>query len=267
MSGIITITTDFGDVYPGVMKGVIAGISGGISTIDISNFIPQGDIRRGAFVLRYASMYFPAGTTHLAVIDPGVGSDRRALVIKGDRYSFVGPDNGLLMPAARAQGPFKAYEITNLHFYTEKVSPVFHGRDVFAPAAAFIATGRPVPGLREIDDPVDLDFGTPRIEGNTILGQVIYVDNFGNVITNISGDVMEGLCHLGESLDVNGWPAQFVRTYYEGDEGEIMALEGSHGMIELAYKGGSAAAMTGLADGAGVNITLKGIAVPKRRGR
>lgn len=246
MPGIITIITDFRDVYPGIMKGVIASIAGDVRTIDITNDIAQGDIRRGAFVLMYASGYFPSGTVHLAVVDPGVGSDRRALVIRGEQCSFVGPDNGLLIPAARARGRFKVFEMTELDFYTENVSPVFHGRDVFAPAAALIASGKPVPGLREINDPVDLDFGTPRLEGDSITGRVIFVDSFGNIVTNVGGEAMKGLCYLGEALEVNSWPARFVDAYYEGEEGELIVLEGSHGMIELAYKGGSAAVMTGL---------------------
>jgi S-adenosyl-L-methionine hydrolase (adenosine-forming) len=259
MPRIITITTDFGEVYPAVMKGVIAGIAGDVRTVDITNALPPGDVRRGAFVLRYASGHFPAGTTHLAVVDPGVGSRRRALVIVGERYSFVGPDNGLLMPAARAQGKFRACEITQLDFFTKHVSPVFHGRDVFAPAAALIASGGRVPGLREIDDPVSLDFGTPKVEGNVIVGRVIFVDDFGNAVTNIGGDALRGLCHPGEPLDVNGWPATFVNTYYEGNAGELMVLAGSHGMAEIAYRGGSAASMAGLAEDSEVVITPKGV--------
>jgi S-adenosylmethionine hydrolase len=259
MARIITITTDFGEVYPAVMKGVIAGIAPETRMIDITNMLPPGDIARGAFVLRYASKYFPEGTTHLAVVDPGVGSSRRALVIIGERYNFVGPDNGLLIPAARAQGEFTAYEITVLDFFTEKVSPVFHGRDVFAPAAAMISTDRTVPVLREIDDPVNLDFGTPKIEDGAIAGRVIYVDDFGNVVTNVGGDALQGLCYLGEPLDVNGWPATFVSSYYEGKEGELMVLIGSHGMVEIAYKGGSAASMAGLTGNTEVVITPKGL--------
>lgn len=257
MPGIITITTDFGDVYPAVMKGVIAGIEGDLHIIDITNRLPQGHIRRGAFVLQYASGYFPAGTMHLAVVDPGVGSDRRALVIMGEKYSFVGPDNGLLMPAARAQGRFRAYEITAIDFFTECVSPVFHGRDVLAPAAALIASGRDVPGLQEIRDPVDLDFGVPRIEEDTITGQVIYTDDFGNVITNVGGDVIRGVCRPGEPLEVNGMSARYVSAYYEGRGDELMVLTGSHGMVEIAYRNGSAAELTGLSDDAEVFIYTK----------
>jgi S-adenosylmethionine hydrolase len=259
MPGIITITTDFGEVYPAVMKGVIAGLAPDVRTIDISNALPAGDIRRGAFVLRYASEYFPVGTAHLAVVDPGVGSDRRALVIRGERHNFTGPDNGLLIPAARAQGKFKAYEITAPDFFTKKVSPVFHGRDVFAPAAAYTAMGKLIPGLREIDDPVTLDFGTPKIKDGSIVGRVIFADSFGNVVTNIGGEALQGLCYLGEPLDVNRWPATFVNAYFEGKEGELMVLVGSHGMAEIAYKGGSAAAMAGLGADAEVVITPKGL--------
>jgi S-adenosylmethionine hydrolase len=163
------------------------------------------------------------------------------------------------MPAARAQGKFKAYEITALDFFTRKVSPVFHGRDIFAPAAGYIAAGKTIPGLKEINDPVDIDFGTPKIDRDFIIGLVIYVDDFGNAVTNIGGEALQGLCYLGESLDVNGWPATFVSTYYEGKEGELMVLVGSHGMAEIAYKGGSAAAMAGLASGAEAVITPKGL--------
>jgi S-adenosyl-L-methionine hydrolase (adenosine-forming) len=259
MPGIITVTTDFGEVYPAIMKGVIASLAPEVRAIDITNSLPAGDVRRGAFVLRYVSVCFPARTIHLAVIDPGGGSDRRALVIRGERYDFIGPDNGLLLPAARAQGEFKAYEITMLDFFTKKVSPVFHGRDVFAPAAAYIASGKPIPGLREIDDPVTLDFGTPKISEDSITGRALFVDDFGNVVTNIGGDALQGLAYLGEPLDVNGWPATFVSAYYEGKEGELMVLTGSHGMAEIAYKGGSAAAMAGLAADAEVVITPKGV--------
>jgi S-adenosyl-L-methionine hydrolase (adenosine-forming) len=131
----ITLTTDFGGVYPGIMKGVILSIFPGAVLVDIDNSIPAGNIAYGAFVLRFASKYFPPGSIHLAVVDPEVGGSRRALAIKGETSWLVGPDNGLLMPAAREQGTYIVYEITDHTFYTKNVSPVFHGRDIFAPAA------------------------------------------------------------------------------------------------------------------------------------
>jgi len=142
MPAIVTLTTDFGTVYPAIMKGVMRSINPDIEAIDVTDSIPPGNIIQGAFVLRFASVYFPPGTIHIAVVDPGVGGERRALVIKGERYTLVGPDNGLLMPAALAQGNFDVYEITDLTFFTKNVSPVFHGRDVFAPAASYLSIGK-----------------------------------------------------------------------------------------------------------------------------
>ncbi len=249
MPGIITITTDFSDLYQGIMKGVIAGVSGDIQTIDIMNSIRPGDIRQGAFSLQYACKYFPTGTVHLAVVDPGVGSNRRALLIMGERYRFVGPDNGLLMPAARSQGKFRVFEITDLHFYVDTVSPVFHGRDVFAPAAAMIVAGKIIPGLVEIFDPVDLDFGVPEIKDDGIHGRVIFVDSFGNVITNIGGDALGGLLFLGDILEINGLKATYVTTYQDGDYGNLLVLKGSHGMAEIVVNGDHASRFCGLKPG------------------
>ena len=257
MPGIVTITTDFGDIYPGIMKGIIASVSSHIRTIDITNSIPPGDISQGAFILQYASASFPRGTVHLAVVDPGVGSSRRALVILGEKYWFVGPDNGLLLPAARAQGQFRAYEITDLKFFEKAVSPVFHGRDVFAPAAAMVAAGDTVPGLEEIFDPVDLDFGVPRLEEDGIHGRVIFVDPFGNVITNIGGAALGGLLFLGDTVEINGTAATYVTTYHDGGAGDLLLLTGSHGMAEVAINGDRASEYTGLGPGDEVVISVR----------
>lgn len=257
MPGIVTITTDFGDVYPGIMKGVIACVSGHVRTIDITNSIAPGNIGQGAFILQYASASFPRGTVHLAVVDPGVGSSRRALVILGEKYWFVGPDNGLLLPAARSQGQFRAYEITDLKFYEKTVSPVFHGRDVFAPAAAMIAAGESVPGLEEIFDPVDLDLGVPILEEDGIHGEVIFIDPFGNVITNIGGMALGGLLVLGDTVEINGTAATYVTTYHDGGAGDLLLLTGSHGMVEIAVNGDRASEYCGLVPGDEIVIGVK----------
>jgi S-adenosylmethionine hydrolase len=251
----ITLTTDFGDVYPAIMKGVILSIDPDAVLVDISHSIRPGDIYSGAFILQFASRHFPAGSVHLAVVDPGVGSPRRALVIKGERHSFVGPDNGILMPAARAQGKFKAYEIADLSFYTKKVSPVFHGRDVFAPAAAFLSEGIEIPCLNEISDPVDLDFGVPELKDGKIAGKAVYVDGFGNVVTNIGGEALSGLLRIGETPDVNGVDMTFVRAYCEVPKCSLVLLVGSHGMAEIACNGDSASALMELEAGDSVVIT------------
>lgn len=254
MPPIVTLTTDFGMVYPAIMKGVMLRINSDIIPIDVTDSIPSGDIIQGAFILQFASAYFPPGTIHVAVVDPGVGGERRALVIKGERYTFIGPDNGLLIPAARAQGDFDVYEISDLGFYTSSVSPVFHGRDVFAPAAAYLSTGREVPGLRQIKDPVDLYFGVPRLGDEGITGKVLFVDTFGNVVTNISRDVIMGLCRYGQTLDVNGVLMPLLRTYCEAEKRSLLALVGSHGMAEIACSGDSAADMMSLKSGDSISI-------------
>ncbi len=253
---VITLLTDFEDVYPAIMKGVILSIDPKVTLVDISHSIKPGDIREGAFILQYASRHFPEGSIHLAVVDPGVGGGRRALVVRGEKCSLVGPDNGLLMPAARAQGRFKVYEITDHMFFTRRVSPVFHGRDVFAPAAAFLSKGINIPCLREIYEPVDLDFGTPEIKDGKLIGRVIYVDGFGNVVTNIGGDALSGLIHLGQAPDVNGVSMSFVLTYSDVPRRTLILLVGSHGMAEIACSGDSASSLMGLREGDRVIITL-----------
>jgi len=254
----ITLTTDFGDVYPAIMKGVILSIDPRAVLVDISHSVEPGDVRGGAFILQFASHNFPEGSIHLAVVDPGVGGERRALVIKGEKYSFVGPDNGLLIPAARAQGRYRVYEITDHMFFMKRVSPVFHGRDVFAPAAAFLSKGISIPCLSEIEDPVDLDFGVPEIKDGKIIGKVIYIDRFGNVVTNIPGEALSGLLHLGETPDVNGVDMDFVRTYSEVPRCTLILLVGSHGMAEIACSGDSAASLMVLQVGDRVIITPPG---------
>ncbi len=220
----------------------------------MTDSIPSGDIVQGAFILQFASVYFPPGTIHVAIVDPGVGGERRALVIKGERYTFIGPDNGLLLPAARAQGNFDTYEISDLEFYTSKVSPVFHGRDVFAPAAAFLSMRREIPGLKQVKNPVDLDFGVPRLKDDAITGKVLFVDSFGNVVTNISRDVIMGLCHYGQTLEVNGVLIPFLRTYCEAERRGLLVLVGSHGMAEIACSGDSAAELMSLKSGDSISI-------------
>ncbi len=255
---VITLTTDFGGVYPSVMKGVILTIDPDARIVDIANDVPAGDIGRGAFILQFACRYFPPGTVHLAVVDPGVGSSRRALVIIGETCSFVGPDNGLLMPAARAQGRFKVYEIADLEFYTDSICPVFHGRDVFAPAAAYVSRNINIPCLKEISDPVELDLGTPELKDEKIIGCVLFVDDFGNVVTNIGGKALSGLAFLGDTLDVNGVEVTYARTYSEVPQGSLLLLTGSHGKVELACNGDSASALTGLGEGDRIIVTLPG---------
>lgn len=255
MAGIITLTTDFGEVYPGIMKGVIMGIAPDANIIDITNNVSQENILQGAFILRYASSFFPEGTIHLAVVDPGVGGKRRCIVIKGEKYTFVGPDNGLLIPAAKAQGDYMAYEITDTSFYFKDVSHVFHGRDVFAPAAAFLAAGKDISCLKEITDPVNIETGYGFMDGKAISGKAVYIDNFGNIVTNIDALYLKRAFDYGDPLLINGIQATYVKAYGEGKKDRPVVLIGSHGMVEIATNMGNASRMTGINEGASIMIT------------
>lgn len=241
---VITLLSDFGDVYPASMKGVILSINPAASIVDISHSVPSHDIRAGAFILLTAAKYFPSGTVHIAVVDPGVGTKRRALAIRAGSESgihyFIGPDNGLLIPAAKSLGDFKVYEITNTALFRKNISSTFHGRDIFAPAGAHISKGLNVIDVgREIFDYVDLDFGKGIKKNGTLEGRVIFIDSFGNIVTNIPAGMVE-LRH-GDVLDIDKKHVLFRSSYGFCSEGEPLALIGSHGYLEIAVNRGSAA--------------------------
>jgi S-adenosylmethionine hydrolase len=238
---IITLLTDFGSLYPAAMKGVILGQAPDVILVDIAHDIPPQDVRAGAFALLSTARYFPAGTIHLAVVDPGVGSERLSIAIESGGHFFVGPDNGLLMPAARSLGKPRAYEIAlePLHLHPSRT---FHGRDVFAPAAALLAQGRPPrdmgPGVR----PRELGFGAPHRTKKGIEADVIYVDRFGNLITN-----MRELPSL--QVRLKGVELRAVETYSQARRIEPLITLGSHGFLEIAVNKGSAAEAFGLKAG------------------
>jgi S-adenosylmethionine hydrolase len=246
---IITLTTDFGlkDPYAAEMKAAILSICPTATIIDVTHEIEKFNIRMGAYVLASAAPYFPKGIIHVAVVDPGVGTKRRAILIKTRQGFFVGPDNGLLILAAEKQGLEHVYELTNPRFMLPKVSSTFHGRDVFAPAAARLANGaKPEefgPEIRDFEKPSFAKF----IEKTGVLvGEVLHVDGFGNIITNIT---TEALARLG----VHDWlrvelpngklrlRLRFCKAYGETKPQESLALIGSHGYLELSVNQGSAA--------------------------
>ena len=252
-SGLITLTTDFGisDNYVGVMKGVVLGINPEASIVDISHHVSPQDVLEGAFVLATAVKYFPKGTIHVAVVDPGVGSSRDPLVLSGPDAYFVGPDNGIFSMAlgrnaestssgqrSLPQG-WTARRITNPRYMLEHVSATFHGRDVFAPAAAHLSLGNPPGDLGpEVDEIIRLPFPAPIRQDGGLLGQVVYVDRFGNLVTNIAdkelanwGQVRVEIC--GQVID------RISRYYAEGSH--LAALVGSAGYLEVVVKNGNAA--------------------------
>lgn len=243
---IVTLTTDFGSLYPAAMKGVILAIDPQAAIVDITHSIPHADIRAGAFALYSVVDYFPKGTVHVAVVDPGVGTGRNSIVISSGGQFFVGPDNGLMVPAALKLGGIQVYRITNEELL-EKASATFHGRDIFARIGAFLAGGMQPEKMGErTDDYVRLDFGNVELEGNSVSGEVIYIDDFGNMITNIPAATVSDLVRFGETVKLAGRNMPFMRTYGLVEEGEVLALIGSHGFFEIAVNRGSAASLLGM---------------------
>jgi S-adenosyl-L-methionine hydrolase (adenosine-forming) len=234
--GIITLVSDFGAYYPAVMKAVILGIAPDATIIDVSHEITSENVREAAFILRETVKYFPRGTVHIAVVDPTVGTDRQGLVIAAAGHYLVGPDNGILIPAARSLGDFEVMRIA-----IKAESSTFHGRDVFAPTGAHLLMSRTqhlVPALTY----VDLLFDVPHSSENAVTGAILYIDRFGNCVTNIPGTLMKQRSDYGSIHHLNGEMAiQFVQTYDDAARGQPLLTIGSFDLIEIAVNNGSAA--------------------------
>ncbi len=245
---VITLLTDFGlsDPYVGIMKGIIADIAPAATVIDLTHLIPPQDIWQGALVLERSYEYFPTGTIHLAVIDPGVGSNRHAIVLQADHYLFVGPDNGLftfVIKKARANDrPVKAYRLDNPHFRLEPVSPVFHGRDLFAPAAAYLANGAlPQEFGEEVENPVELPISEPEPTDRGWMGEVWSVDHFGSLETNLNGELLLGCNPKKIKIIVaDRVITRWVTTFSEGTQNELIALLNSAGRLSISVVNGNA---------------------------
>ena len=233
---LITLLTDFGtaDHYVAAMKGVILGICPEATVVDITHEIPPFSVIEGAFTLSQAWKTFPAGTIHVAVVDPGVGGERRALAAKLNGQVFIGPDNGLLSLLPMG---VSVREITAEKYFRHPVSRTFHGRDVFAPVAAHLARGGPLETLGpEIDDWVRLDLGVT----DHGMGVILKVDRFGNLITSIPTGT-----NVSE-ITINGSRTSgFYRTYVDAPSGQLFLVEGSAGFIEISVRQGNAAGVTG----------------------
>jgi S-adenosyl-L-methionine hydrolase (adenosine-forming) len=249
--GIVTLLTDFGitDAYVGQMKAAVLAVAPTATLVDLTHAVPPQDVRAGAFLLWSAIEPFPSGSVHLAVVDPGVGSSRLAVAARAARGDyFVGPDNGLLVPALeRLGGIAGAVHLTESRYWRPQPSTTFHGRDIFAPVAAHLTLGVPLEALGEataLQRPFELAFA------DGLDGEVIHVDAFGNLITNLSAE------RLPERFGVRigGRHIRFVRFYAAGDKHELVALVGSSGLVEISVRDGSAAAVTGLSRGAQVEV-------------
>lgn len=242
---IITLLTDFGtaDSYVAELKGVLLSRTTDITLVDISHELPPGDIRAGQYLLSRAWSHFPRGTIHIAVVDPGVGTERRAVAAESGGHRFLAPDNGLLSFLPQ-DTRFASLPIP------KSAAPTFHGRDVFAPAAAALATSSSIESLGTmITDPYCSPLPTPRIDGLTLVGEVIYVDRFGTLVSNIAGNAVQaGVRIRVEGTDVGS----LSRTFRDVARGALVTFVGSGGTVEIAVRDGSAARMLGVGVGAEV---------------
>jgi S-adenosylmethionine hydrolase len=234
---MITLTSDFGlkDPYVAEMKGVILNLNPSATIVDITHDIEKFNIRMGAFMLASAAPYFPKSTVHLAVVDPGVGTERRPILVQTKKGFFVGPDNGVLMIAAKNQGIEHTFELSNTKFMLPKVSTTFHGRDIFAPAAAYLDTGvKPAEFGSEIAEGVIPEFTRVKREFGSLIGEILHVDSFGNIITNISQKDMVQTNSVNIKLHDISLNVGFGKTYAQTKPREVIALIGSHGFLEIA---------------------------------
>jgi S-adenosylmethionine hydrolase len=256
---IVTLLTDFGlrDGYVGAMKGVLLSRCADLRMVDLSHEVPPGDIDAGAYVLRQATSRFPAGTVHLAVVDPGVGSSRRAVVVETERHRFVAPDNGLLTLALSGSRETRVHTIENRALWEPEPSPVFHGRDLFAPVAAHLASGGSVDAVGPAVPPNSLvrrPWPEPRRSDDVWTGAVVYVDRFGNLVTNLP--VEEDETGRG-NVEVAGRRVLLARTYSDVPSGDLLAVRGSSGLLEVACHGASAAEQLGAQIGLVVTWDLR----------
>lgn len=257
---VVTLTTDFGhgDYASGILHGVIWSIAPEAKVVDLTHDVPRQNIMAGALVLDRSLPYFPAGTIHVVVVDPGVGTSRRPLAVKLGNQFFVGPDNGLVSIASRrvkANGnPVEFFHLNRPQFWLKEVNSIFHGRDVFAPAAAYLARGISPDQMGTRIDPVQLTIPEPEKTEDGFLAQIIHVDHFGNLSTNLPGEmIVEGTraTILAGTARIDG----VSKTFGDRHPGELVALIDSAGFLSIGVVNGSAQQMLGL--GIGDQITVK----------
>jgi S-adenosylmethionine hydrolase len=266
MSGaIITLTTDFGlrDPYIAAMKAVILGIAPTTHLVDVTHDVERHDVTEAALALEAVAPFFPAGSVHVAVVDPGVGTARRGIVLESDVHVFIGPDNGLFTPFLEGDG-WRAFELARSEFRLPVVSRTFHGRDVFAPAAAHVVRGVPPADFGPpVVDPVRLPWPEVRALAGTVGGTVLHVDRFGNLVTSIHAAAVRSL-GVGVAIRIGGQLVPFVVTYGDLPPGRAGALLGSSNRLEVAVREGSAAAMFRARRGTPVLVMRKSSTTRKR---
>ncbi|MSX01542.1 MAG: hypothetical protein F2813_00100 [Actinobacteria bacterium] len=261
----LTFLTDYGaaDEYVGVCHAVIAGIAPDSRIFDVTHEIERHDVRTGALILRRSLPYFPAGV-HLAIVDPQVGGERRAVALRAadERRLFVGPNNGLLSLAVqRFGGIVEAVDVSLSPYRLEPTSATFHGRDIFAPIAAQLAAGTELADCGIPIDPADievLEMPLARAEGDTLIAHALTIDIFGNVTLDVEHDELAGFgLRLGQTISANGHTAPYTTTYVDVAEGSLLVYEDAYRSLALAVNRGSAAEMLGLSIDDEVRITLR----------
>lgn len=279
MHPTVALLTDFGtaDIFIGVMKGVMRRIAPELQFIDISHHIEPQNVRQAAFALMNGYHYFPPGTVFLVVVDPGVGTTRRPLAVRAGDYIFIAPDNGVLSYVLHSQSDVVAVELSDVSYHLPEVSDTFHGRDIFSPAAAYAASGVPIENMGvRVDDLSTLPLPKLTAAENTIAGEVIHVDRFGNITVSIGAlnwitpERLRLLPRFGESAAPVAIPADSAvvtyhdttlygirHTYGEATRGELLALVDSVGFLEIAVNQGNAAHRLRAAVGDPVEITIR----------
>jgi S-adenosylmethionine hydrolase len=260
---LISLLTDFGlmDSYVAEMKAIIFSICPSARIIDISHLVEKFNIRMGAFLLASAAGAFPVGTVHVAVVDPGVGSERRPIVVETAHSVYIGPDNGVLIPAAQSENIIHVYEVSNRSMMRDEFSQTFHGRDVFAPVAAHLCCGsRPNHCGVEIADYVIPVYARPKPDGKYLICEVFHVDGFGNIITNLRRTQLSELSvktseNVRVLLGKKRFSVRYVDTYSDLEENEFGLLVGSHGFLEIACRERSAARRVGARIGVNVRFS------------
>lgn len=257
----ITLTTDFGlaDCFVGVMKGVIHTINPDATIIDISHEIGSQDISSASFLFGSAYSYFPEGTIHVVVVDPGVGSKRRPIAVETEKFYFVAPDNGVLTYAIAREKIIKSVGLTNPAYFLSEVSDTFHGRDIFAPVSAHLSLGVPIELMGvEIDNLVEISLPNPEIGQGWLKGHVIHIDKFGNLITDISHNLFKSVVSCSRfvirlaDIEID----RISQSYADVPVGKPLAIFDSFGNLEIALNCDSAEKVLGVKKGDIVNISI-----------
>lgn len=253
MRPIIALLSDLGSIDPYVaeIKAVVLSISPDVTIVDVTHEVKKFDVLMGAFILASTTPFFPSGSIFVCVVDPGVGTKRRILLVKTKEHYLIGPDNGLLMLTALREGIDAVVSVENKCYMLPHISPTFHGRDIMAPVAAHLAKGTKIeefgPSITDYKRPL---FAQPREIVDGIVGHILHIDNFGNIITNVTGPLLEKFVEEGGTLCISLGERSFTlrmgRTYADAPVGAPLALIGSSGYLEVAVNQGDAAELLGV---------------------